>query len=55
MGAKKVVEASLSISLGKRVRDVVQIKNTVKDDLAKYIYKETKRRPMILPIIMDVC
>ena len=55
MGAKKVVEASLSVSLGKRVRDVVQIKNTVKDDLAKYIYKETKRRPMILPIIMDVC
>ena len=55
MGAKKVVETSLSVTLSKRVRDVVQIKNTVKDDLAKYIYKETKRRPMILPIIMDVC
>ena len=55
MGAKKVVEATLSVSLGKRVRDVVQIKNMVKDDLAKYIYKETKRRPMILPIIMDIC
>ena len=55
MGAKKVVEATLSVSLSKRVRDVVQIKNMVKDDLAKYIYKETKRRPMILPIIMDIC
>ena len=55
MGAKKVVETSLSVMLGKRVRDAVQIKNVVKDDLAKYIYKETKRRPMILPIIMDVC
>ena len=55
MGAKKVVETSLSITLSKRIRDVVQIKNIVKDDLAKYIYKETKRRPMILPIIMDVC
>ncbi len=55
MGAKKVVESTLSVTLGKRVRDVVQIKNMVKDDLAKYIYKETKRRPMILPIIMDVC
>ena len=55
MGAKKVVETSLSVVLGKRIRDVVQIKNVVKDDLAKYIYKETKRRPMILPIIMDVC
>ena len=55
MGAKKVVETSLSITLSKRVRDIVQIKNMVKDDLAKYIYKETKRRPMILPIIMDIC
>ena len=55
MGAKKVVETSLSVVLSKRIRDVVQIKNVVKDDLAKYIYKETKRRPMILPIIMDVC
>ena len=55
MGAKKVVETSLSVTLSKRTRDIVQIKNAVKDDLAKYIYKETKRRPMILPIIMDVC
>ena len=55
MGAKKVAETSLSVALGKRVRDVVQIKNMVKDDLAKYIYKETKKKPMILPIIMDVC
>ena len=55
MGAKKIAESTLSIALSKRVRDVVQIKNMVKDDLAKYIYKETKRKPMILPIIMDVC
>ena len=31
-----------------------QIKNNVKDDLSKFIYQRTKRRPMILPIIMDV-
>ena len=55
MGAKKIVETTLSITLSKRVRDVVQIKNMVKDDLAKYIYKETKKKPMILPIIMDIC
>ncbi len=30
-----------------------QIKNNVKDDLAKFIYGRTKRRPMILPIIVN--
>ncbi len=31
-----------------------QIKNNVKDTLTKYIYSKTKRKPMILPIIMNV-
>ena len=30
-----------------------QIKNNIKDDLAKFIYTKTKRRPMILPIIVN--
>ena len=31
-----------------------QIKNAVKDELSRYIYQRTKRRPMILPIIMNI-
>jgi len=34
--------------------DRVQLKTRVKDDLAKYLYQQTKRKPMILPIIMNV-
>ena len=37
-----------------RIRDYAQIKTLIRDDLAKFIFKETKRKPMILPIIMDV-
>jgi ribonuclease J len=34
--------------------DFYAIKNRVKDDLGKFIYQQTKRRPMILPVIMNV-
>lgn len=34
--------------------DRYQIKNKVKDDLAKFIYAKTKRKPMIIPMIMNV-
>ncbi len=36
------------------ISDFAQIKNKIKDDLSKYIYQKTKRRPMILPIIMSL-
>ena len=34
--------------------DRMEIKNIIKDDLSKYIYSRTKRKPMILPMIIDV-
>jgi ribonuclease J len=50
--AKRVAEESLERAMSKRT-DWTYIKGAIKDDLAKFIFKETKRRPMILPIIMD--
>ena len=53
---KAVAEASLERMIGTRKsgRDWHEIKNTLRDDVAKYIFKETKRRPMILSVIMDI-
>ena len=34
--------------------DWTEIKNNVKDRMSKFIFNQTKRRPMILPIIMNV-
>lgn len=52
--AKRVAEISLEKSIGGGRRDYAGIKSAVRDDLAKFIFKETKRKPMILPIIMEV-
>ena len=38
----------------KRVRDWTTIKTAIKNDLSGYLYKTTKRNPMILPVIMEI-
>lgn len=52
--ARGVCEQSLSKALDKGICDRVQIKTLIKDNLAKFIFKETKRKPVILPVLMDV-
>ena len=51
--AKKVAQTALEKAMHGRF-DYAYIKGAVKDELAKFIFKETKRKPMILPVIMDV-
>ncbi len=38
----------------KRSRDWATIKSAIKSDLSGYLYKHTKRNPMILPVIMEI-
>ena len=52
---RETVTASMEACLYSRSRsDWYQIKGRVKDDLAKFIYTKTKRKPMIIPMIMNV-
>jgi ribonuclease J len=52
--ARSIAESSLIKAMSKGHADHTYLKGLIKDDLAKFIYKETKRKPMILPVIMDV-
>lgn len=52
--AKLVVEEALDGCLGRGISDWGRLKNVVKDALNDYLWKKTKRSPMILPIIMEV-
>ena len=38
----------------KRVRDWVTVKSAIKNDLSGYLFKTTKRNPMILPVITEI-
>ena len=38
----------------KGIRDWSAIKSTIKNDLSGYLYKATKRNPMILPVISEI-
>jgi ribonuclease J len=53
-GAKAVSEKVINNHLSRKVCDWAQIKGALRDEVSRYIYKETKRKPMILPVIMNV-
>ncbi|MBQ3056332.1 MAG: ribonuclease J [Clostridia bacterium] len=53
--ARKVVLKSLEKCLGGRQsRDRMHLKNTVRDELSKFLFARTGRKPMVLPVIMNV-
>ena len=52
--ARECVREALERCLDHGITDWGKIKNEVKDSLSEYIWKKTKRNPMILPIIMEV-
>ena len=52
--ARKVIEKAVLSCLRKNITDWGKIKGTIKDTLSDFVWKKTKRRPMILPIIMEI-
>ena len=52
-GAREIVQEALDTCLDKGITDWGKIKNMVKEALSDYLWKRTKRSPMILPIIME--
>lgn len=52
---KQVVQRSIDSCLRSRdVSDRMRLKTRVRDDLSKFLFQRTGRKPMILPVIMNV-
>jgi ribonuclease J len=52
--SSKLVRTIVEKNLSKPAFDWATLKQNIRDDLNRYLFEKTKRRPMILPIIMEV-
>lgn len=52
--ARDVVNDAVEGCLGRGISDWGKLKSSIKDALGEYVWRKTKRRPMILPIIMEI-
>ena len=51
---RRIASDAINDCLRRSGHDWFELKNHVKDDIAKYLYGKTKRKPMILPVIMEI-
>ena len=51
---RKKAQNTINDALYDGVRDWTELKNAVRDELGKLLYNKTKRKPMILPVIMNL-
>lgn len=52
--ANRVVTNTINRLLEENITEWSVMKNNMRDDLGKYLFEKTRRKPMILPIIMEV-
>ena len=52
--AKAIVKDVLNECEEKNIKDWATLKSNMRDELREFLYEKTKRRPMILPIIMEI-
>jgi len=52
--ARDKVSTALDKYVGDKSVDWASIKNSVREVLGRYLYEKTRRRPMIMPIIMEI-
>ena len=51
---RRICQRTLDRCLDEEIRDWTTIKANIKNDLSEFLYRKTKRSPMILPVIMEI-
>jgi ribonuclease J len=51
---RETVESSLARAAGEEIREIDLLQQLLHDDLAQLVYDRLKRRPMVLPVVVEV-
>ena len=51
---KRIVSVTESITMSKHPTNWSFVKNRIREDLGEFLFKKTKRRPMVLPVVIEV-
>jgi ribonuclease J len=51
---REAVDDSLSRSAEEEIREISLLQDHLHDDVARFVYERLKRRPMILPVVVEV-
>ncbi|TML80403.1 MAG: ribonuclease J [Actinobacteria bacterium] len=51
---RDAVEASLARSAEEEIREISLLQENLHDDVARFVYDRLKRRPMVLPVVVEV-
>jgi ribonuclease J len=51
---REEVERSLAVAAKEGVREIDLLQQSLHDDLAAFVYERLRRRPMVLPVVVEV-
>jgi ribonuclease J len=51
---RSTVEASLARAASEEIREIDLLQQVLHDDLAEFVYERLRRRPMVLPVVVEV-
>ena len=50
----KIMEDTINEAVENKTYDNLETRNLIRDKVSKYLYKQTAKRPMILPVILEI-
>jgi ribonuclease J len=51
---RETVNSSLARAASEEIREIDLLQQTLHDDLAAFVYDRLRRRPMVLPVVVEV-